>query len=191
MTEASTNPPAGRGTGVRPGRHNGWLLALGIVWIVCGVLAILLPFAAALAANVLIGVLLAVGGIVQVVQAIAGAEGGGRLWQGLIGLLAAIAGFVLLAFPLTGIVTLTLVLALFFIVAGVSRAVLAWQARAVAGWGWLMFSGLLGIAVGVLIWLGLPGSAVWALGLIAGVELLFAGWAQVMVALGDRRDTRR
>jgi uncharacterized membrane protein HdeD (DUF308 family) len=168
-------------------RHRGWFLALGIVWIVCGTAAIVLPLAAAVALELVIGVLLAVGGLVQIVQSLRCAEWKGKLLQAVIGLIALVAGVILLANPLQGVPTLTLVLSAFFIAAGVVRVMLALQHREAAGWGWLLFSGALGIVVGVLIWSGWPGTAAWALGLLVGIELIFSGWSMVMLALGAGR----
>ena len=63
----------------------------------------------------------------------------------------------------------------------------ALQNRELKAWGWLLFSGLLGIAVGLLIWLGWPSSATWALGLLVGIELIFAGWSLMLLGLAARR----
>ena len=168
----------------------GWFLALGIFWIVMGALAIVLPFAATFAVALLIGALLGAGGIVQVVHAFRCKGWRGTALNGLIGLLSVVAGVLLLFFPLGGVLTLTLVLSVFFIAAGVFRTLAALQNRDLAGWGWMLFSGLLGIGVGLIIWLAWPESAVWALGLLVGIELTFSGWSMVMIALAARRRER-
>lgn len=173
--------------GWEPLRRNwGWLLALGIVWIVLGSLAIVMPFAATLALELVLGAIFAVGGIAQVVQAFRC-----RGWRGLAlhvagGILALVLGGLLLFFPLEGVLTLTLFLSAFFIVEGSVKVVSALQHRSFPHWGWVLFSGLLGITIGVLIWLGWPSSAVWALGLLVGIELIFSGWSMVMLAISAR-----
>lgn len=166
----------------------GWFLALGIFWIAMGTLAVVVPLAATFAVELLIGALLGAGGIVQVVQAFRCRGWRGTAWNGLIGVLSLAAGALLLFFPLGGVLTLTLVLSAFFIASGIFRAAAALQNRDTPGWGWMLFSGLLGIGVGILIWLAWPGSAVWALGLLVGIELIFSGWSMVMIALAARRE---
>lgn len=167
-------------------RNWGWLLALGIVWIVLGSFAIVMPFAATLALELVLGAIFAVGGIAQVVQAFRC-----RGWRGFTlhvtgGILAAILGALLLFFPLEGVLTLTLFLGAFFLIEGVIKVLSALQHRTFSNWGWMLFSGLLGIAVGVLIWLGWPSSAIWVLALLVGIELIFSGWSMVMLAISAR-----
>lgn len=167
-------------------RNWGWLLALGIAWIILGSLAIIVPFAATLALELVLGAIFAVGGVAQIVQAFRC-----RGWRGfalhlLGGLLALVAGGLLLFFPLQGVLTLTLFLGAFFLIDGGVKIASALRHRPFANWGWLLFSGILGVAVGMLIWLGWPSSAIWALGLLAGIELIFSGWSMVMLALSAR-----
>ncbi len=163
-----------------------WLLTLGIVWIVLGSIAVVIPFTATLALELVLGAIFAVGGIAQLVQAFRC-----RGWRGLAlhvvsGVLALVLGGMLLFFPRQGVLTLTLLLSVFFIIEGVVKVVSALQHRSFAYWGWMLFSGLLGIIIGVLIWLGWPSSAVWVLGLLVGIELIFSGWAMVMLAISVR-----
>ncbi len=88
---------------------------------------------------------------------------------------ALVAGILLLTYPMTGVITLTLLLTAFFFVDGVSRIVTSWQYRPLKGWGWLFFSGLISVALAVMITMGLPTSAVWVIGIYLGVYLLFVG----------------
>lgn len=167
--------------------HSGWFLALGILWIVLGTVAVVLPWLATVAAALTIGALLAAGGIMQIVQSFRCKRWRGTALHVVMGLLYLAAGVILLFLPLQGILTLTLVLAGLFIAVGILRIIAALQDRDLRGWGWLLFSGILGVAVGLIIWLGWPGTAVWALGLLVGIELIFSGWALVMVALAARK----
>lgn len=175
-----------RGWGTLP-QNWGWLLGLGVLWIVFGSLAILLPFAATLAITLLLGAIFAAGGILQVVQGVRCRGWHGAAMHIVGGILALVLGGILLFFPLTGILSLTLFLSAFFIVTGVLKVISALQHRGLQNWAWLLFSGLLGLAIGVLIWVGWPGTAVWMLGLLVGVELIFTGWSMVMLALAARR----
>ena len=191
--------PQGAGPGGMPGgpfprqaawealkRYRSWFVGIGIAWILAGILAIALPFAAAIALDLLIGVLLALGGLAQIAQSMRCVEWRGKIIQALIGLLALVAGVVLLANPVQGVLTLTLVLGAFFIAAGVARGLLGLQMKGVPGSGWLLLSAALGIIVGVLIWAGWPATAGWALGLMIGIELLFSGWSLLMIGMAAR-----
>lgn len=167
-------------------RNWGWFLALGIVWMVCGALAIILPYAAAVAVELVFGGLLAFGGILQVIQSLRCTGWNGKILHAIIGLLSLLAGGILLVFPHHGVLTLTIVLGAFFIAAGTFRSMIALQHRNFAGWGWMLTSGILALGVGIIIFLAWPGSALWALGLLVGIELIFGGWSLIMVALGAR-----
>jgi uncharacterized membrane protein HdeD (DUF308 family) len=90
-------------------------------------------------------------------------------------------GIILLIFPLAGVITLTMFLAAYFVAAGILKAIYALQHRGMSGWGWALGSGLISIALGVLIWSGFPGTALWALGLIVGIDLIFYGWALIFL----------
>lgn len=167
--------------------NRGWMTALGILWILLGIAAIVLPFAATLAVELVLGAIFIVGGVAQIIQAFRARGWRGALLHGLGGLLAVVLGVLLLLFPAEGILTVTLVLAAFFIVDGVLRVISAFQHRGMAAWGWILVSGLLGIAVGALIWLGWPSTAAWALGLLVGIQLIFGGWSLVMLATAAGR----
>ena len=105
----------------------------------------------------------------------------------LLGVLYLVAGGWLAFFPFTGIITLTILLAALFIVEGVLEAAMALKVRPHEGWGWLLASGIIAVAVGVLITLELPSSATWAIGLLAGVNLISTGASFVALALAGQR----
>jgi uncharacterized membrane protein HdeD (DUF308 family) len=86
-----------------------------------------------------------------------------------------------LIFPLAGVITLTMFLAAYFVAAGILKAIHALQHRGTSGWGWALVSGLISIALGILIWSGFPGTALWALGVIIGIDLIFYGWALIFL----------
>ncbi|MEO1017802.1 MAG: HdeD family acid-resistance protein [Pseudomonadota bacterium] len=167
-------------------QHSGWLMAIGILWIVLGVLAILIPTVASIAVEYMIGVLLFIGGIAQLVQAWRAKAWSGFTFHALGAVFAILAGAYLILFPLRGVVSLTIVLAAFFVASGVLRGLTALNHREVKGWGWMAVSAVLSIVVGVMIWLELPGSAAWALGLLVGIEFLFVGMGLVMLAKSVR-----
>jgi uncharacterized membrane protein HdeD (DUF308 family) len=87
----------------------------------------------------------------------------------------------LLAYPISGIVTLTLLIAAFFFVEGVIQLMIGFQMRSLQGWGWMVFSGIISILLAGLIWSEFPGSARWVIGLLVGVNLLIFGLSQLFL----------
>jgi uncharacterized membrane protein HdeD (DUF308 family) len=169
-------------------RHWGWFLLEGLVLIVLGVAAILLPAAASLAATVLVGWLLLLSGIVGLITTLRARHTPGFAWSLLSALLALGAGAVLLLLPLQAMFSLTAVLIAFLVAEGVISIFYALEHRRGASgrWHWMLLSGALDILLGVLLVAGFPGSALWALGLMLGINLCFGGWALVMMALAAR-----
>ena len=165
----------------------GWFLALGIVLILAGLAAIAFPLAGTIVAKVFLGWLFLIAGIMMVVHAFQAPGWQGFLWELLVGLLYVIVGGYLAFFPLTGLLTLAIVLAVLFIAEGIFEVIQAFRVRPHEGWFWLLLSGLAALAVGVLIAIDFPGSAVWALGLLVGINLLFSGWSYIFLALAGRR----
>ncbi|HET6320669.1 MAG TPA: HdeD family acid-resistance protein [Hyphomicrobium sp.] len=166
----------------------GWFLALGIGLILAGIAAIAFPFLSTIAAKVMLGWLFLIGGVLMIIHAFQAPAWSGFLWELLIGVLYVVVGGYLAFFPLTGLLTLAIVLAALFIAEGIFEIVMAYRVSPHEGWVWLLLSGIAAIAVGVLIALGLPGSATWALGLLVGINLLFSGWSYVFLALAGRRE---
>ena len=165
----------------------GWFLALGIVLIIAGLAAIAFPLMGTIAAKILLGWLFLIGGVMMIIHAFQAPGWQGFLWELLIGILYAFAGAYLAFFPFTGLITLALVLSVLFIIEGIFEVIMAMRVRPHDGWGFLLLSGIAALAVGVLIALGLPDSAEWALGLLVGINLLFSGWSYVFLALAGRR----
>jgi uncharacterized membrane protein HdeD (DUF308 family) len=168
-------------------RHWGWFLALGVLLLIAGMAAIAFPFISTIAAKIAIGWIFIICGITELMHAFNVQRWSGFFWNLLIGLLYLVVGGWLAFFPLTGIVSLTIVLAALFIAEGIMEVIMAFRVRPREGWGWVLVSGLVAIAAGVLIALELPSSAVWALGLLAGINLLFSGWSFIILAIGGLR----
>lgn len=165
----------------------GWFLALGIVLILAGIAAIAFPLLSSIAAKLVLGWLFIIGGVMMIVHAFQAPGWSGFLWELLIGILYAVVGGYLAFFPLSGLLTLTLLIAALFIAEGIFEAIMAFRVRPHEGWVWLLLSGIAALAVGVIIAMGLPESAVWAIGLLVGINLLFSGWSYVFLALAGRR----
>jgi uncharacterized membrane protein HdeD (DUF308 family) len=164
----------------------GWLLALGILMIILGVFAIGAPAVATLAAQVALGWILVIGGIAEGIHAFMAQRWRGFLLELLSAILYVAVGVLLLVNPVAGALALTVVLAVFLIVEGIFKAIMALRVRDHRGWGWLLASGILSLILGILIWSEWPYSGLWIIGLLVGIQLLFTGWALIMLALAAR-----
>jgi uncharacterized membrane protein HdeD (DUF308 family) len=169
-------------------RHWRLFLVEGIVLVILGTLALLAPVIASVAATVLFGWLLLLSGIVGLVTTFRARHAPGFWWSLLSGLLGIVAGVVLLGWPLLGTLSLTAVLIAFLFAEGIISIMYALEHRnALSGrWGWMLASGIVDIGLGVLLFIGLPGTALWALGLLLGINLIFGGWALIFMALHAR-----
>lgn len=161
-----------------------WLTNLftGIVMIVLGTLAISLPFAAALTVEILIGILMLIGGITQLFSACS-KECTHRFFTFISAGLFGIVGLLLLTRPWQGILAITLILSIFFAIEGLVKLVTAFKMRPAKSWGWMAVSGLVTLALGLIIWFAWPADAIWIIGLIVGIDLLFGGLTTIMVSL--------
>jgi uncharacterized membrane protein HdeD (DUF308 family) len=167
-----------------------WRLFLfeGIALVVLGVAAVLLPQVATFAAEVLVGWLILISGIVGLINTFRMRHAPGFLWSLLSALLGIVIGALLLWWPLTGTVSLTLVLSVFFVLEGVASIMFALEhKRELSGrWGWMLVSGVVDLLLAGVIILGLPGTATWAIGLLLGINMVFGGWALIAMALHAR-----
>lgn len=164
-----------------------WLWIAGGASVLLGALAIVFPFAATLAAELVIGAVLGVSGIMELIRAFAIRRNGSVIWDALFGLAALGAGLILLLWPLQGIVTLTIVVGVFFLFAGMFKLVACFSLRPLAGWAWIGVSGALSVLLGVILLFGLPGTATWAIGLLVGIDLIFLGITEIAMANALRR----
>ncbi len=151
------------------------MTVLGVVAIILGILAILMPFLAGASAALLVGVFVLAAGIVRIVWAF----GSDRLGKGLLrfalGVLTLICGVVLLANPLFAMGILTIMLAIYLFVDGISEIVAGMMRRPQLGWLWMLIGGVVSILLGIFIWRQFPLSGVWAIGILLGIKLLFVG----------------
>lgn len=156
-------------------RNAGLGVALGIVIAIAGVLAIISPFVAGLSVTIAVGVLLIVAGVSRLFLAFKMGSFGKGLLMFLLGVVTVIAGGYLVARPGMGLATLTVFLAAYFLVDGIFEVIWAFRLRPIKGWGWQLFSGIATIILGIMIWRQFPESALWAVGLLAGIHMIFAG----------------
>lgn len=164
--------------------HKTVFLLEGVGLIILGSAAILLPGLFTLGLEILFAVLLIIGGSFRLSRAIH-CRGLPAFWPSLIeAVLLLIAGILLLTYPLSGILTLTVLLAVLFAVSGVSETLLAVHHRENSSWIWILFSGIASLAIAILLLAGWPSTAQWAIGLLAGINLLLSGWWLIMVGSG-------
>jgi uncharacterized membrane protein HdeD (DUF308 family) len=163
--------------------HAGSTVALGYALVIFGILAIMAPFVTGTAVTIFVGVLMIAAGITRGIFAFRAQSFGRGLLMFLLGAVIALGGVLLLARPLIGLASLTIVLAAFFFADGIIEAVYAFQLRPVKGWGWLLFSGIASGLLGFLIMYQWPLSGRWAIGVLVGVRLVFTGWP--IIALGS------
>lgn len=164
-----------------------WLAILGAISLIGGVLALLNPFAATLAAVLLAGWTFLIFGIVQIIQAFGVRGWSGFLWSLLLGALTAVVGISILANPFAGAVTLTTLVAVLFVVIGVVKVMYGASLRPVSGWGLAVLSGIISILLGIMIFADFPWAAATVLGVLLAIELLSNGAFMLFVALGLRK----
>jgi uncharacterized membrane protein HdeD (DUF308 family) len=163
--------------------HRSWFMILGGVLILLGLIAVAFPLITTIAAKIFLGWLFLISGLVQIIHAFSTKKWSEFFLNVLVGALYIFAGGWLAFFPLTGILTLTLLLALMFIFQGLMEAGMAFRLRPLEGWVWMLIAGIIAGAVGVMILAKLPSSAVWAIGLLVGVNMISSGWAYFFLAL--------
>ncbi len=158
-----------------------WLMLLGALLVICGTIAVVFPAITSVAAITVLAVVLLVGGLATIVGAFWAGRWSGVLVQLLVGVLYVAAGFVVSERPLISILMLTLFLAVSFIVMGTFRALAALMIR-FPQWGWALLNGVITLLAGVVIYRQLPLDALWVIGLLVGLEMLFNGWTWIMLA---------
>jgi uncharacterized membrane protein HdeD (DUF308 family) len=169
-------------------KHWRLFLAEGIVLVLLGIGAIIVPPVAGLAVTLLLGWLFLIGGIFGLVVTFYGRDMPGFWWSLISAALATLAGIILIARPLEGLLTLTVVLTAFFIIEGVASIMFALEhKRQLSGrWGWMVAAGIFDLVLAVLIFAALPGSALWAIGLLVGINMVFGGSSLIGMALAAK-----
>ena len=169
-------------------QHWKFFLIEGIVLLVLGVIAVCVPPLATVAVEVLIGWLILMSGVLGLVMTFQTRGSPGFGWSLLSAIVGIAAGIVLLAWPLSGVFSLTVMLAIFLVLEGIVSIMyaLAHRREKTSRWELMLLSGIVDLILAVLILAGLPGTAAWAIGLIVGINLLFGGLALIGLALQAR-----
>src|SRR6202035_3818543 len=160
----------------------------GIVLVVLGLAAMIVPPLASLAVTIFLGWMFLISGIVGLAMTFWARQMPGSWWSLISAALAVLAGLILLAQPVQGTLTLTIVVGAYFLAEGVATIMYALEHRRELSqrWQWLLVGGIMDLLIAAIIITGLPGSALWAVGLLVGINLLFGGATLIGVALAAR-----
>ena len=168
--------------------HSKFFLAEGVILVLLGALAIFLPLFATVTITIILGWIFLASGIVGLITTFGARLAPGFWWSLASALIALAVGFVLLVEPITGALSLTLVLIVFFTVEGIASIMYALEhRRELSGrWEWMLISGIVDLLLAGIIFAGFPGTAAWALGLLVGINMIFGGVALVGIAAHAR-----
>ncbi len=168
-------------------KASNWSILWGVLLIVLGVMAVGSPMIAAVAVNVVVAWLVVLAGVAHLALAFHARGAGSVIWRTLVGLAYVAFGVYLVAHPLIGVASLTLVLGSLFLVEGVLDIALFFQLRAIARAGWFLLDGIVTLLLGLMIYLQWPSSSAWAIGTLVGVSLIISGVTRVMMSLAVRK----
>ncbi|MGB9198914.1 MAG: DUF308 domain-containing protein [Terriglobales bacterium] len=159
----------------------------GVSLIILGMLAVGMPFLAAVAVNVFVAWLIVLAGVLHLSVAFQKREAGSVIWRLLIGLAYVCFGGYLIAHPALGVASLTLVLASLFLIEGILNVALFFKVREVQGSSWFLFDGIITLLLGLLIYVQWPSSSAWAIGTLVGISMIISGITRVMLSLTVRK----
>jgi uncharacterized membrane protein HdeD (DUF308 family) len=167
-------------------RNWGWFFVLGVLEIILGTIAIGASVVTTWAAVVFFGWLLVIGGFVSAAHGFWRKQWRGFFLDLVTGILYVVAGVMMIGEPTAAAVTLTLLIAMFLLMGGIFRIIVALSGHLEHS-GWVMLNGLVTAALGILIWRQWPLSGLWVIGLFVGIEMIFYGWSLVMLSLIAKR----
>ncbi len=157
----------------------------GLILILLGLIAIVFPLVAGISLSIVLGALLVIGSILHVAGAFSATGWKGAVAQGILAVIYLIAGIALLANPVLGLLTLTLLLVGYFIAEGIVLIYMGFRLRGERSWFWSVASGVLSLIVAGLIWISFPSSAAWAVGLLFGIDLVSTGIVMFFLGRGS------
>jgi uncharacterized membrane protein HdeD (DUF308 family) len=190
MTSTSdtvNNPQAGSDTAPLRAKW-GWIVALGVVYLIAGFIALGSVAMATVVSVLIVGIMMIIAGVAEVISAFQIKSWGKFLLWALLGVLYIIAGFVTFENPLLAAVLLTLILGASLVVSGIMRIVLAFSMKRETPWIWVALSGVITLLLGVLILVRWPVSSLYILGLFLGIDLIMAGAGWIGLGFGLRRN---
>ncbi|WP_121742834.1 HdeD family acid-resistance protein [Natronorubrum halophilum] len=155
-----------------------------------GVLAIAFPLVTGISITYVLSALLIISGIVHVATAFSNRGWRGTAWQLILAAVAVVAGLILLANPVLGLASLTILVIAYLVVDGIVELAASVRMGSQGGRGYVAASGVLSLVLAVLLWAGFPADATWVVGLLVGVSLLMTGFSMVLVSMSGRRTQR-
>lgn len=158
-------------------------LWMGVLLIVLGIAAIAAPAVSTIVVETWVAIILAFAGITKIIHAFQTRDRGGFVWELVLGILYIATGLMLFVYPLTGVLTLTLLLGSFLLAEGVFELILAFRLRSQPSWIWELGNGIVTLLLGLMIWFQWPFNAPWVIGTLVGVSVLFSGFSRVMLSL--------
>ena len=171
-------------------RGIGWSIFVSLLMIVTGLLAIVVPPISGIAVTLFVAWLLIIAGVAHWVYTWHRRYRPGIWWGWLLGILFIVVGIRMLMFPVAALASLTLLLGIYLLVDAGLEFVMAFRLRPRNGWGWLMFNGLVALALAVLILHRWPNNAWWVIGTFVGISILFSGISRFMLSLAARRASK-
>jgi uncharacterized membrane protein HdeD (DUF308 family) len=173
---------------IASGRQGSTLSILwGVLLVILGFLAIGAPFLAAVAVSVVVAWLIILAGIVHIALAFHAHGAGSVTWKLLVGLAYLVFGGYMLVHPVLGVASLTLLLAVLFVIEGALNIILYFKMRPVHGSSWVLVDGLITLLLGAMIYLQWPFSAAWAIGILVGVSMMISGFTRIALSMAVRR----
>lgn len=167
-------------------RNWGWLLALGILFVILGFVGLGMLVGLTIVSMFFFGMMLIICGLLQIVDLFKSKGWKVALWHALIAILYIIGGGIVIYDPILASIIMTAFLAGILILIGLSRFIMAFSLKNYAGWGWLLFGGIVTMALGIMILMQWPVSGLWVIGLFIAIEVLVAGWTYIFIALSIR-----
>lgn len=163
----------------------GWFLSFGILLVILGSLAIGAATFTTFLSVFLIGLLLLTGGIAKVIYSFWSKDWGGFFTSLLVGLLYGITGAIFIGKPIQSAAALTLLIGSLFVVSGSFKIVSSFIGR-FANWGWLLFSGIISLVLGIMVLAEWPSASLWLIGVFVGIDLIVYGWTWVILSISIR-----
>lgn len=168
----------------------GWIVALGVVYVIAGMIALGSVAMATLASVFVVGIMMIVAGVAEVINAFQIKTWGKFILWVLLGLLYIVGGFVTFQNPVLAAVLLTLILGASLVASGVMRIILAFSVKGAPAWGWILLSSIVTLLLGILILMRWPVSSIYILGMFLGIDLIFAGAGWIGLGWGLRQENK-
>jgi uncharacterized membrane protein HdeD (DUF308 family) len=164
-----------------------WSIALSILLIIAGLIALLLPFISGVAITLFFGWMMILSGITHFIFAFKTHTTGGVIWELLIGAIYLFTGVYLILHPLDALLALTLILACYLFFEAIVEFIQYFQLRPRHGTGWLLVDGIITLILAIMIWRAWPASSVWVIGTLVGISMIFSGFSRLMLSLTAKR----